>query len=91
MEAHDTWREDYNVQRHWAHEEREDGRHSPRAVLGFYTGPLRYREEDLHRAFFSIRFSRDLDALDPAVHRPVGGAGLFGPFGDGAYRTRLAV
>jgi hypothetical protein len=63
VEAHDTWREDYNAQRHWAHEEREDGRHSPRAVLGFYTGPLRYREEDLHRAFFSIRFSRVLDAL----------------------------
>jgi hypothetical protein len=63
VEAHDTWREDYNAQRHWAHEEREDGRHNPRAVLGFYTGLLRYREEDLHRAFFSIRFSRILDAL----------------------------
>src|SRR5215204_1255548 len=35
--AHDTWREDYNAQRHWAHEGREDGRHSPQDVLGFYT------------------------------------------------------
>ena len=63
VKAHDTWREDYNAQRHWAHEEREDGRHSPQAVLGFYTGLLRYREEDLHRAFFSTRFSRILDAV----------------------------
>lgn len=63
VEAHDTWKEDYNAQRHWAHEGREDGRHSPQAVLGFYTGLLRYREDDLHRAFFSMRFSRVLDAL----------------------------
>jgi hypothetical protein len=61
--AHDTWREDYNAQRHWAHEGREDGRHSPQDVLGFYTALLRYREEDLRRAFFSTRSSRILDAL----------------------------
>lgn len=69
MKAHDTWREDYNAQRHWAHEGREDGRHSPRAVLGFYTGLLRYREEDLQRAFFSTRFSRVLDGLGYARFR----------------------
>lgn len=62
-EAHDTWREDYNAQRHWAHEKREDGRRSPEAVLGFYTALLRHREEDLHRAFFSTRSTRVLDAL----------------------------
>jgi putative transposase len=61
--AHDTWREDYNAQRHWAHEGREDGRHSPQDVLGFYTALLRHREEDLQRAFFSTRFIRVLDAL----------------------------
>ena len=61
--AHEAWREDYNAQRHWAHEKREDGRHSPDAVLGFYTALLRHREEDLRRAFFSTRFSRTLDAL----------------------------
>jgi putative transposase len=61
--AHDTWREDYNAQRHWAHEGREDGRHSPQDVLGFYTALLRHREEDLRRAFFSTRFIRVLDAL----------------------------
>src|SRR5215213_52652 len=61
--AHDTWREDYNAQRHWAHEGREDGRRSPQDVLGFYTALLRYREEDLRRAFFSTRSTRVLDAL----------------------------
>ena len=62
-EAHDTWREDYNAQRHWAHEGREDGRRSPQDVLGFYTALLRHREEDLRRAFFSTRSTRVLDAL----------------------------
>jgi len=61
--AHDAWREDYNAQRHWAHEKREDGRRSPQDVLGFYTALQRHREEDLHRAFFSTRSTRVLDAL----------------------------
>ncbi len=61
--AHDAWREDYNAQRHWAHGGREDGRRSPRDVLGFYTALLRHREEDLRRAFFSTRSTRVLDAL----------------------------
>ncbi len=55
--------EDFNAQRHWAHESREDGRRSPEAVLGFYTALLRPREEDLRRAFFSTRHARVLDAL----------------------------
>ena len=62
-EAHDTWREDYNAQRHWAHVGREDGRRSPQDVLGFYTALLRHREEDLRRAFFSTRSTRVLDPL----------------------------
>lgn len=61
--AHDAWREDYNAQRHWAHEGRDDGRRSPQDVLGFYTALLRHREEDLKRAFFSTRHARVLDAL----------------------------
>ena len=61
--AHDIWWGDYNAQRHWTHEGREDGRHSPQDVLGFYTATLRHREEDLHRAFFSTRFIRVLDTL----------------------------
>ena len=67
--AHERWKEDYNAQRHWAHEGREDGRHSPQDVLGFYIGLLRYREEDLSRAFFSTRFSRILDPLGYARFR----------------------
>ena len=51
-----------NAQRHWAHEDRKDGRHSPEAVLGFYTG-VRYHLEDLRHAFFETRFDRVLDAL----------------------------
>ncbi len=69
VEVHDAWMRDYNAQRHWAHEGREDGRCSPQAVLGFYTSLLRYREEDLGRAFFSTRFSRVLDGLGYARFR----------------------
>jgi len=62
VDAHDRWMGDYNAQRHWAHERREDGRRSPEAVLGFYTG-VRYHPEDLSRAFFESRHDRVLDAL----------------------------
>ena len=58
--THDAWVEDYNAQSHWAHRERPDGRRSPQEVLGWVTG-VRYRPEDLERAFFSTRFSRVLD------------------------------
>lgn len=67
--AHDLFVEDYNAQSHWAHRDRQDGRRSPREVLGFYTAPLRYREDDLERAFFSSRFSRVLDPLGYARFR----------------------
>lgn len=60
--AHDRWVEDYNAQRHFAHEDREDGRRSPAEVLSFLTG-LRYHPEDLKRAFFSTSFARVLDPL----------------------------
>ena len=60
--VHDRWLENYNTQSHWAHQDREDGRRSPSEVLSWVSG-VRYREEDLRRAFFSIRFSRKLDAL----------------------------
>jgi transposase len=59
---HGRWLEDYNVQRHWAHEGREDGRRSPSQVLGSLT-LLRHRPEDLERAFFSTMFVRRLDDL----------------------------
>lgn len=49
---HERWVQDYNEQSHWAHREREDGRRSPQEVLGWVTG-VRYRKENLDRAFFS--------------------------------------
>lgn len=61
--AHDRWVEDYNAQRHFAHEDREDGRRSPVEVLSFLSGLLRYHPEDLKRAFFSTSFIRVLDPL----------------------------
>ncbi len=68
LEIHSRWVEDYNHQSHWAHRERPDGRRSPQEVLGWVTG-VRYREEELERAFFAVRFSRVLDALGYARFR----------------------
>ena len=60
--AHERFVEDYNAQAHFAHEGRDDGRRSPLEVLGFGSG-VRHREEELGRAFFSVRFVRVLDSL----------------------------
>jgi len=59
---HDRWLSSYNVQRHWAHEGRKDGRRSPSAVLVPLT-LLRHHPEGLERAYFSTRFTRRLDPL----------------------------
>ena len=66
LKVHEEWVSDYNEQSHWAHRKRKDGRRSPQEVLGWVTG-VRYRPEDLERAFFSIRFSRMLDPLGYAT------------------------
>jgi putative transposase len=66
--AHEEWLTNYNEQSHWAHRERGDGRRSPKEVLGWLIG-VRYRKEDLERAFFSVRFSRVLDPLGYATFR----------------------
>jgi transposase len=60
--AHETWTNDYNRQIHWAHLERKDGKRSPMEVLGWLS-EVRYRPEDLERAFFSSRFTRVLDSF----------------------------
>jgi transposase len=60
--VHDRWIADYNVQRHFAHEDRADGRRGPVEVLSFLPG-IRYNPEDLQRAFFSTRYVRVLDPL----------------------------
>jgi transposase len=57
---HRTWMHDYNVQRHWAHESREDGCHSPAQVLGSSTGTM-YPAEFLDRILFATRYTRHLD------------------------------
>jgi hypothetical protein len=69
VEAHGKWVSDYNAQDHFAHEDRKDGKHSPREVLGWLTEVLRYHPKDLERAFFSTRFSRKLDSLGYATFR----------------------
>ena len=66
--VHEQWVEDYNHQNHWAHIEREDGKRSPIEVLGWLS-EVRYRSEDLERAFFSSRFTRILDELGYARFR----------------------
>jgi putative transposase len=51
---------DYNVQRHWAHEARDDGCHSPAQVLGGHTGTM-YEPSVLDRILFATRYTRYLD------------------------------
>ena len=51
---------DYNVQDHYAHRHRKEGRRSPSEVLS-WVRPPRFREEDLARAFFSARHTRTVD------------------------------
>lgn len=69
IEAHGKWVSDYNVQDHFAHEDRKDGKRSPREVLGWLTEVLRYHPRDLEKAFFSTRFSRRLDSSGYATFR----------------------
>ena len=58
---HDRWLERHNVQRHFAHENREDGKRSPSDVLG-PVRVVRHHPVDLSRAFFSTMLVRKLDA-----------------------------
>lgn len=57
---HHKWMLDYNHQRHWAHEKREDGRHSPAEVMGWHKGTM-YPEAVLDRILFATRWTRYLD------------------------------
>ena len=60
LRVHEQWVADYNEQMHWAHRQREDGRHSPQAVLDNVRG--RHSDEgQLHRVFYTLRFGRVLD------------------------------
>ena len=66
LTAHDRFVADYNAQHHFAHQRREDGRRSPGEVLSWIAG-MRFRPEDLERAFFSERHTRVLDGLGYAT------------------------
>lgn len=60
LQIHQTWMRDYNAQRHWAHEKREDGSHSPAQVLGSHKGTL-YPQKVLDRILFATCYTRSLD------------------------------
>jgi hypothetical protein len=60
LAIHRRFMHDYNVQRHWAFEQREDGKHSPAAVLGDQKGTV-YPESVLSRILFATRYIRRLD------------------------------
>jgi hypothetical protein len=52
---------DYNFQKHMAHEERQDGCHSPAEVLGWVKG-MQPEPALVHQAFSAICETRRLDA-----------------------------
>lgn len=62
LAEHNRWIQNYNLQEHYAHRHRKQGRRSPSEVLAWVKTP-RFREEDLARAFFSARHTRTLDNL----------------------------
>jgi putative transposase len=60
LAIHRRFLRDYNVQRHWAHEAREDGCHSPVEVLDWHKGTM-YPAAVLDRILFATRYTRHLD------------------------------
>jgi putative transposase len=59
LATHEKWVRNYNYQKHFAHEQREDGRHSPAEVLGWVTGK-QFEPDYLYRAFSAIGETRAL-------------------------------
>jgi transposase len=60
QQAHQTWWKNYNSEHHYAHRERQDGRHSPADVLRGVLGRT-FPEEVLSRALYATQFTRHLD------------------------------
>ena len=60
LAAHRTWMDHANHDDHWAHRAREDGCHSPAAVLSWVRGRI-IDAGTLDRIFHSLRFVRTLD------------------------------
>src|SRR5258708_18415990 len=61
QQAHRTWWKHYTREHHYAHRERQDGRHSPEAVLRGVLGRT-YPDEVLSRVLYAMQFTRHLDA-----------------------------
>lgn len=68
QKAHDQWVLDFNLQPHYAHTKREDGRRTPSEVLGWIRGN-EFEPKELERIFRGIRFERRLDSLGYARFR----------------------
>ena len=60
QQAHQTWWTTYNAEDHYAHRERQDGRHSPTGVLRGVLGRT-YPPEVLSRVLYATQFTRHLD------------------------------
>lgn len=60
QQIHRKWVRDYNSQRHWTHESRDDGCHPPAEVMAWHKGTL-VPEEKLNRILFATRYTRYLD------------------------------
>jgi len=68
LAAHDKWMRDYNFQKHTAHEQRNDGCHSPAEVLGWIKG-MQPEPELVHRVFEAICETRQLNKAGYAKFR----------------------
>ncbi len=68
LAAHDKWMRDYNFQRHMAHEERQDGCHSPAEVLGWIKG-AQPEPALVHQAFSAVCETRRLNKAGYAKFR----------------------
>jgi len=63
LHVHDDFVANFNFQIHWAHRDRQDGRHSPAEMLGWVHGMQR-DVADLQRVFAASRSLRRIDRLD---------------------------
>ncbi len=59
LAAHEKWHRDYNFQKQMAHEKRDDGCHSPAAVLGWIKG-MQPEPELVYRVFAALCETRTL-------------------------------
>ena len=84
LAVHDQWVVNLNYQVHWAHQERDDDRRTPRDVLAWYTGRS-VTPEELHRLFYRTRFGRKMDKLGYVRFRHWPGA-LWADMANGAWR-----